>query len=591
MVTAAGQPSSVNENLAVTSSTTPDPAMKREVWFSSSLLGRGILLAILNVLVFAQSATFQFVNWDDIGQVMNRVSQFEGLSSESLHWAMTNHVGGWMTPVTWITLLFDRQFFGSNAGGYHLTNVLLHIATSWFLFAALSRLTGQINRSFIVACLFSIHPLHVEPVAWVTGRWELVAGLFWSIALLLWSFYVRSRSRWTYIAVIAAYVAAVLGKPIALTFPFVLLLLDFWPLNRFRDDRNSGPSAVRIPTGLMTRLRTLTIEKVPLFLALIILSMLAIVVKRNATQEAYTEQFPFLIRIGNAVETYFFYLWKTLWPHDLACFYPHPASIGQFSWTSVAAAASVIAAITILSLITALRCQRLGFLLIGWLYYLGTFVPASGIIQVELYATADRYTYIPLIGLLIMLVWGCSEIFDHWRIPTRTRSVAVTVCLALLVVISFKQCGTWRDSNTLWTHAANVRNSNYRAHSVLAYLASKRGDLQGMEFHSQQSFEICPQYVHGPSQLGLVRLHQRRPQDAAKLFRLALRHAPGLVGPRIALGRALREAGQLTQSTTELELALSAAPSNELAARELALTKQALANGRTRIQRTTVPRD
>lgn len=541
------------------------------------VLLKGAILAALNVIVFYQATSFEFVDWDDIGQVMNRVNQFDGISAESLSWAFSNHVGGWMTPLSWISLLIDRQLFGMNAGGYHLTNMLLHILTTWCLFAALSRLTKSVDRSFLVACLFAIHPLHVEPVAWVTGRWELVAGLFWATGLLLWSYFIRSRSRWTYAAVMVAYIAAVLGKPIALTFPFVLLLLDYWPLNRVSfgrrtnsDATGDGDSESRSPT-----IRSLILEKVPLFIAMFVMAWLAISVKQGATSHAYTEQFPLISKLGNAIETYVFYMWQTLWPHDLACFYPHPASIGGLSVASVTTAGILLAAVTIGVLISMRGPARLGFAAFGWFYYLGTFVPASGIVQVELYATADRYTYLPLTGLLIIVVWGLAEICERFQITAKARRSSVIVGLLLLVLVSCRQCATWRNSDTLWGHAAAARPSNYRAHSVLAYLAINRGDLASAEAHSAESVRMCPQYVHGPIQLGLVRLNQRRPAEAVELFRQALQHAPELVKPRIILGRALRESGQFLAAVKELEQALEMAPSSELAAKELEMARAA----------------
>lgn len=542
------------------------------------LFWQGVILAALNAIVFCQATSFEFVDWDDIGQVMNRVNQFDGISAESLSWSFSNHVGGWMTPLSWISLLIDRQLFGMNAGGYHLTNMLLHMLTTWCLFAALSRLTKSVDRSFLVACLFAIHPLHVEPVAWVTGRWELVAGLFWVIGLLFWSYFVRSRSRWTYAAVMVAYVAAVLGKPIALTFPFVLLLLDYWPLNRVTFGRRSdfdGPRDEESGSQLQT-VRSLILEKVPLFIAMFVLAGLAIFVKQGATGHAYTEQFPLVSKLGNAVEIYVFYMWQTVWPHDLACFYPHPASIGGISVVSVATAGILLVAVTIGVLSSMRGPARLGFLVFGWFYYLGTLVPASGIVQVELYATADRYTYLPLIGLLIIVVWGFAELCERFQITTKVRRCSVIVGLSTLVLISCRQCATWKNSETLWNRAAAVRPSNYRAHAVLAYLAMNRGDLGSAEFHSAESVRMCPQYVHGPTQLGLVRLHQRRPEEAVALYRQALRYAPGLVSTRIGLGRALRESGLVRTAVQELELAVAMAPSSELAAKELEMARAAL---------------
>ena len=485
-----------------------------------------------------------------------------------------------MTPLTWMSLLIDRQLFGMNAGGYHLTNMLLHIVTTWCLFAALSRLTKSINRSFVVACLFAVHPLHVESVAWVTGRWELIAGLFWSVALLLWSCFIQSRSRWTYAAVIVTYIAAVLGKPIALTFPFVLLLLDVWPLCRIWSGPSFDPALTSDDKSRISlaRVRELVVEKIPLFAVMLTLAILAVWVKKGSTSNAYTEKFTLPTKLGNVVETYDFYLWQTLWPHDLACFYPHPSSIGQLSLLSVTSALVVVGAVTVGVLYSARKSRRLDFLVFGWLYYLGTFVPASGIIQVELYATADRYTYIPLTGLLVIVVWGAAETGDRLRVSAVNRVILVSLCVSGLAAASWRQCATWRNSETLWTRAATVRPSNYRAHAVLAYLASKRGDLTSMEAHAQLCVEMCPQYVHGPTQLGLVRLHQRRPAEAVELFQLALRHAPELLQPRVALGRALRESGQLAASVEELEQVLETAPTNKQAARELELTRAATIN-------------
>lgn len=542
-----------------------------------SLIARGVLLAVLNLIVFLQTRNFEFVDWDDLGQVMSRVGQFDGLTVESVSWAFSNHVGGWMTPLSWTSLLIDRHLWGMNPEGYHLTNMFLHMLTTWSLCAALTRLTKSPSCSFLVACLFAVHPLHVEPVAWVTGRWELIAGLFWACGLLAWSYFVYSRSKWAYLAVMVSYIAAVLGKPMALTFPFVLLLLDFWPLHRLNFGSSSESRATlcgRDRTSV-SAIPSLVAEKLPLFAMMSILTVMSIQVKKGATNLAYTEQFSIIGRVGNALQTYVFYTWQTLWPHNLACFYPHPSSIGQLSMSSVGVAGLILAAITMGVLLSVKSPRRWGFLLFGWLYYLGTFVPAIGIVQVELYSTADRYTYLPLTGLLIILVWGLTECCKQLRVAANTRYVGVMLVLALLVNVSYRQCETWKNSDTLWTHAAVVRNSNYRAHSVLAYLAMGRGNLAKAETHATECVRICPQYVHGPIQLGLIRLNQRRSAEAVELFRLALQRAPDLLKPRIALGRALRESGQVSASIEELEKVLAMAPSNELAIRELSLSRAA----------------
>src|SRR5262245_61167751 len=404
-------------------------------WVTDLLVCLGLVAVTL--AVFGQTLTHDFVNFDDHVYVYENPLVIRGLSTEGVIEAFTHtHARNWH-PLTTLSHMLDCQLYGLNAGGHHLTNIILHTISVLLLLLVLKQMTGALWQSAFVAALFAIHPLHVESVAWIAERKDVLSAVFLMLTLAAYARYVRAPSARRYLLVALLFGFGLMSKSMLVTLPFVLLLLDYWPLDRF----GAHKSEVR------RRLPTLIKEKIP-FLALSTFSCMATLFAQRQGPSAI-DQLPFLWRLENAFVTYVTYVWQMLWPARLAVFYPHPNDRLPLLQVTGAVALLVGTSLVVISL-----RRTLPYLVTGWFWYLGMLVPVIGVVQVGEQAHADRYTYLPQVGLYIMIAWTVGDLLVE---STRRRRALVGVIAAMAVVSlsarAFGQTSYWKNSETLWNHA------------------------------------------------------------------------------------------------------------------------------------------
>src|SRR6266513_4169950 len=395
-----------------------------------------LFLAALTWLVFGQTLRHDFINYDDPRYVYENTKITSGVSLSGIAWAFTHiHSMNWH-PLTTISHMLDCQVYGLKPGGHHFTNVLLHIVAAILLFLALQEMTGTFWNSAFVAAVFAIHPLRVESVAWIAERKDVLSGVFFMLTLLAYVYYVRLPRVARYLLVLFVFACGLMSKPMLVTLPFVLLLLDYWPLARIE-----GQFWKRV------------LEKIPLIALSAASSVTTFLVQKGAV--GHTEELPIFERINNAVVSYVLYIWQMLWPVDLAVFYPHPENRLP-SWEIVSCLV-LLACATVVAI--ALRKRR-PYLITGWLWYLGMLVPVIGLVQVGWQGRADRYTYLPQIGLYIMVAWSAFDLTAPLRYQRAIVDGMAAVVLGALVWAASVQASYWRNSETLWTHALAVTPSN-----------------------------------------------------------------------------------------------------------------------------------
>jgi len=443
-------------------------------------------LVALTWTVFGQTIRYHFVNFDDDLYVYNTPAIQSGLTLKGIAGAFISpHAHNWH-PLTTISHMLDCQLYGLNAGGHHATNVILHTIAALLLFWVLQQMTGVAWKSALVAALFAVHPLHVESVAWVSERKDILSAVFFFFMLHAYNRYARAPSVIRYLAVAFFFAAGLMSKPMLVSAPVILLLLDYWPLRRFEQ-----PSLIigktKISEGDNQRriIRRLYLEKIPLFVLSAVACILTFVLQKRTV--GAIPPLPFLWRVQNAFVSYVIYVWKTLWPARLAVFYPHP--------NDTLALWEVISAVLLLLAVTAaaivFRRQR-PYLLTGWFWYLVMLIPVIGIVQVGEQGHADRYTYLPHIGLFVAMVWFAIDVATVHRSKPQ---VAVTTAIAVLIIVAlawvaFIQTSYWRNSEALWTHALAVTSDNDVAHNNLGYLCNDRGDLDKAISHFESAARI-----------------------------------------------------------------------------------------------------
>ena len=392
------------------------------------------LLAATTLAVFLPLTTYQFVDYDDDTYVFENPAVQQGITAESLAWAFTTtHASNWH-PLTWVSHMLDCTLFRLKPAGHHLTSLLLHIANALLLFLVLMRMTGARWQSLFVAALFALHPLHVESVAWVSERKDVLSTFFWMLTLLAYTTYVRRPGTARYLLVLCVFTLGLLAKQMLVTLPFVLLLLDVWPLRRFQQIRSS------------TTLRLLY-EKLPL-LALSTLMSVAIFLIQQ--QSLAVKPLPIAIRVANAISAYIQYIVKMFWPTDMSVLYLQTENAAAGNTVYLACAAVALISISILAM---LGVKKYGWLFTGWFWYLGTLVPVAGFVQIGYHSHADRYTYIPLTGLFIIIAWGAPGLLPAWRLKTKILTLFAGSSMALLIAVTGMQLHHWRNSQTLFEHA------------------------------------------------------------------------------------------------------------------------------------------
>jgi protein O-mannosyl-transferase len=480
------------------------------------VLGIAVLLAISVFLVFGRTIQYEFVDYDDGLYFFSNPQVLSGLTPDGIAWAFrTTDATNWH-PLTWLSLMLDVSWFGPGPAGPHLTNTLLHAANTVLLFLLLTRLTGAIWRSALVAALFALHPLHVESVAWVSERKDVLSGLFFMLTLLMYERYVRrvdpdrragfqwlrSRNYWLTILLCAL---GLMSKPMLVTLPFVMLLLDWWPMQRVADAGR-------------TRILHLTLEKAP-FLALSVVSSIAtLIAQRDVVQPL--AQVSFGIRLVNAVVSYGRYLFKMIWPGNLAIPYLHP---GYGSLWKFLLCTSVILAATVVFW----RWRRqYPFFIVGWLWYLGMMVPVIGLVQVGIQSMADRYTYLPLIGVFIGLAWGAAEVCGRFRVPKTVIRAAAVLIVCACALRSVAQLRYWRNTATLFLHTIDVMGDNELAQYNLGCYYFRRSEFADAIRYYREAIRIKPDYDDALNNLGTALAANGQLDEAVIQIRAAIRCNP-----------------------------------------------------------------
>lgn len=545
-----------------------------------------VLLAALVVLVYAPVRDYEFINVDDAQYVSGNPMVAKGLTRTGAVWALTTGEAGNWHPLTWLSHMLDVQLFGPNPGAHHLVNAALHLANTLLLFAALFRMTGAPGSSAFVAAVFGTHPLHVESVAWIAERKDVLSTFFGFLALWGYAGYVRRPGALRHGAVCLLFTLALMAKPMWVTFPFLLLLLDSWPLDRRE-------------TGWRTRF----VEKLPLFWLSVASSVVTVLAQQRAGALRGLEALPFARRAANACLAYLFYLLKTLLPLNLAAIYPYPeANAGM---TLAAFAALVLVSIGVWR-----ARRRHPYLLVGWLWTLGTLVPVIGLVQVGSQPWADRYSYLPMVGLLIMAAWGIPAAISSRAHGRAVLSVAAPLAIVACAFTARSQVAHWRTSVSLWEHALAVTTGNARAHHNLAhalalrarvneavphYLEALRLSPAAAETHNNlghayaelgrrdeaiahynEALRLSPDYPEARNNFGVALLDQGKTDDAIREFREAARTAPRTAGPHKNLGLALSAQDRSTEAIPHLLEAVRLDPDD---ARTLNALGVALAQG------------
>jgi Flp pilus assembly protein TadD len=506
-------------------------------------LGLAIVVAV--AIVFAPVARYGFVNFDDPQYVSENPFIADGVTLQGIAWALTTGYAGNWHPLTWISHMLDIRVFGLNSGAHHVVNVVLHTASALLLFALLYRMTGAMGRSWFVAALFAVHPLHVESVAWVAERKDVLSTLFWMLTVWAYLGYVRRPAVATYSLVCVLFALGLMAKPMLVTLPVTLLLLDVWPLRRI----SVAPS-----------LR----EKVPLFALAIASSVVTYIVQQQAGAVKELAALPIGRRVANALVAYVGYVGKTLWPTNLAAIYPYPESIPR--WQPAAA----VAALAVLSLL-ALRVRRdHPYVLVGWLWYLVTLIPVIGLIQVGSQPMADRYTYVPLIGLFIIAAWGIGHLVSGTRVRTYALAAAAVITIAACTVTARAQVRHWRSSVALWQHAVDVTTENYRAQGNLGHALAAEGRLDEAIVHYREAVRIRPGYAEAHNNLGLALARQGKIDDAIPHYTEAIRLLPDYFEAHGNLGAALAATGRYADAITHFSIAVQLQPEHPLARQNLA---------------------
>ncbi|MCH7989123.1 MAG: tetratricopeptide repeat protein [Planctomycetes bacterium] len=527
-----------------------------------------LVLVVLTWIVFFQVRDFDFVNFDDGLYVFENEQVLSGVSWDSLLWTLgetgSKMTGSWH-PLTWLSLMLDADLFDDDAGGFHLTSVLFHTANVLLLYALLRQMTGDHWKSGFVAALFAVHPMHVESVAWISERKDVLSTFFGLIALWAYARYAQRPGRKWYLIALAAFVLSLLSKQMLVTLPFVLLLLDYWPLRRIRwssssddDDpvpetatENGGPCC---PGQHWSRLLW---EKVPFMLLAVLFCLIAVIGQGEAIVPL--ELFPITKRLNNAVVVYVIYVMKTAAPYDLACFYPHPESIPL--WKS----AGAVLLLVLTSIAAIAGARKRPYVLVGWLWYLGTLVPVIGLMQIGSQRMADRYTYIPSIGLFVAVSWLVPSLLPAGRVRRRILACFAAVTLVVFTGMAWKQTGHWKNGRSLFEHAVAVTERNDLAHGNLGMALELQGHLDEAIQHYEMALNIEPKYLPAHINLGILFSNQERYDESIQHYQAVVNLDPNHFQAHNNLGSILCDQNRFREAERALRRAVRLYPKSAIA--------------------------
>jgi tetratricopeptide (TPR) repeat protein len=516
-------------------------------------LGICISLLALVWVVFGQTLRYDFVNYDDPRYVYQNPRITSGLNIGGIAWAFTHiHSENWH-PLTTTTHMLDCQLYGVNAGWHHFTNVLLHTVAVVLLFFALRCMTGALWRSAFVAAIFAVHPLHVESVAWIAERKDVLSAVFFMLTLLAYFHYTRAPAIARYLLVVIVVALGLMSKPMLVTLPFVLLLLDYWPLGRIQAQPACGGG----------QLLKLIVEKIPLIVLSAVSSVVTLLAQRGAI--GWTEQLPIVARISNAIVSYVVYIRQMFWPAKLAVFYPHPEN--RLSIWEISLAFVILLGITMAAYV--LR-RKAPFLIVGWLWYLGMLVPVIGLVQVGWQGHADRYTYLPQVGLYIAVTWTVADLTRSWRFQRILLGAGAIFILGAFSWRAWVQTSYWRNSEALFTHALAVTENNDVALNNLGILSLEKGQLDDAISKLEAAINVRPDNGPAHDNLAKALLKKGRVAEAMVHYRKFLEIEPQNVEARNILGTVLIQQGYVRDAIDQWQQALAIQPDNGNAASNLA---------------------
>jgi tetratricopeptide (TPR) repeat protein len=518
--------------------------MKPQIWQAAGVC---IVLILVVFAVFGQTAGFGFINYDDDKYVYDNPIVERGLTPKGVAWALTGDKIGHSHPLTWLTHMADCQAFGLWAGGHHLTNVGLQAVAAVLLFLALREMTRKLWRSALVAAVFAIHPLQVESVAWISQRKDVLGGVFFMLTLWAYARYARKPSRWRQVAMALWYALGLLCNSALAGLPFVLLLLDWWPLYRVK---LAGVTSAKM--GAAKPFRELIREKIPLFL----LSAGSCAASFLGQEKVFdADRASFLERLGNAVVSWGIYLWQMVLPVQLAIPYPNPPN-GRPFWM----VALVFVLLAVISMVVVMHRKTRPYLLLGWFWYLAMLVPASGIIQRPYHAQADHCAYLAGIGLVLIVTWAVADWSLAWRHRRAGPAGLMAVVVGILMACSCIQAGFWRNNETLWSHTLACTADNYLAHYNLGAALFEKGRVDGAITHFQTALQINPGYAEACNGLGQALRQKGRPGEAIANYQKALQIRPGYANAHYNLAIVLRQKGRMDEAIAQYREALQINP-------------------------------
>ncbi len=522
----------------------------------------GLILIFVTAAAYWQLSECDFVGFDDYVQLVNNPYLHEGITAKTIAWAFSFESATYWHPLTWLSHMLGFQIFGLNPGMQHLINLFFHIANTLLLFFVLKKMTGAFWQSAFVAGLFALHPLNVESVAWVTERKNVLSTFFWMLTMLAYVCYTARPGVLRYLAVFAALALGLMAKPMLVTMPFVLLLLDYWPLERFRLSRPTGN--VGPETGTFDNSGNqswpgsrLVLEKIPLLVLSAVSINLSALSVQNLDTTILTGSVPMKLKMANALVSYVLYIKKMLWPSGLAVLYLYPETVPLWQ---AAGAALLLSGVTVLVL---RKIKLQPYMSVGWLWFIGTLVPVIGLVQVGLWpAMADRFAYVPVMGLFIMIAWGISDILSKQRYRRIILGILTAGVLSALMICTWLQSAYWKSSLDLFEHSVQVTANNWLAHNNLGTAKFNKGQSDEAIGHYKTALSIKPDYITPHYNLGSLFLNQGKIKQAAFHFQEALKIRPEHAYSHYSYGNLLVKQGRLEEAVYHFLEVIKSDPEN-----------------------------
>jgi tetratricopeptide (TPR) repeat protein len=501
-----------------------------------------LILILIIFAVFGQVRNFKFLNYDDNSYVTENNHALTGLTLDNIAWAFKQSHSFMWHPITSISHMLDCQIFGLKAGGHHIVNLLFHIANTLLLFTVLRKMTGAFWQSAFVAAFFALHPLNVESVAWISERKNVLSAFFWMLTMAVYIRYAKQPRFANYLLVIFVFSLALMAKPVTVTLPFALLLLDYWPLNRLQIKNKQ-------------QIFRLVGEKIPLFLLSAVLCVITIAAQGGSDALQLNKLLPFSVRFENALVSYVSYIGKMIYPSHLSVFYPHPGPSLPL-WEPIVSFV-LLAAVSVAVLYLG---RRKPYLIVGWFWYLGTLVPVIGLMQAGSQAMADRYAYIPLIGLFIIIAWGASDIFAGWKYRKIVLSLSAIVIISALSICTWIQTSYWGTSQTLFEHALKITTGNYVAYNCLGSALIEQDKFDEAIDMLHHCLQIKPNYGWAYNNLGIAYAKQNRYEEAIEACEQAIRIQPKNSWAYYTLGVSYDKLGRYREAMEAYKQAVTVEP-------------------------------